>query len=182
MFDRKEYWKKWYLRNRKKKLKQNIEWNKDNPERTKEITAKYYLKNKDKIAKNHRLYMKYKCKKDLKFNLNHRISKEIYVSLKGNKSGKHWEDLVGYTVNDLMKYLKKTIPKGYNWIDYLKGKLHIDHIIPIRAFIFARPEDEEFKQCWNLYNLRLLEAKENILKKDSITNPILLGLLRKAAI
>ena len=69
------------------------------------------------------------------------------------------------------------MPKGYCWQDCLEGKLHIDHIIPIKAFIFNKPEDEEFKQCWSLHNLRLLPAEENLSKSDNITNPVLLKLL-----
>jgi len=128
---------------------------------------------------NHKQYMNMKRKTDLKYNLNCKISRGIYKALRGNKAGRHWETIVGYTINNLIKYLRKTMPKGYCWQDYLKGKLHIDHIIPIRAFVFNKPEDEEFKQCWSLCNIRLLSIKENLIKHDSINNPILLGLLLK---
>ena len=98
-------------------------------------------------------------------------------SLKGNINGRKWESLVDYTLNALINHLKYSMPKGYVWQDYLEGRLHVDHIIPQRAFIFKTSDDQEFKECWSLYNLRLLSAKENIIKKDNITDPILLGLL-----
>jgi len=37
----------------------------------------------------------------------------------------------------------------------------IDHIIPISAFNFNKPEDEEFKKCWALENLQPLWRLEN---------------------
>lgn len=33
-----------------------------------------------------------------------------------------------------------------------------------KIFIFESAEDEEFKQCWNIRNLRLLEKNENLKK------------------
>ena len=95
----------------------------------------------------------------------------IRKSLKGNKNGRHWEKLIGYTLKDLIKRLQKTIPEGYYWQDFLNGKLHIDHIIPMDAFNFIRPEHIDFKKCWALKNLQLLPAKENIGKGNRLTKP-----------
>ena len=95
----------------------------------------------------------------------------IWYSLKGNKAGRHWETLVGYTVKDLMRRLKKTMPKGYNWNDYLEGKLHIDHKIPKSVFNFTKPEHIDFKRCWALKNLQLLSAKENLRKNNHLSKP-----------
>lgn len=119
-------------------------------------------------------------RKDVKFILNNRMSCSIRDCLKrGVKNRIHWEYSVGYTLKDLERRLRKTIPNSYVWKDFLSGELHIDHIIPIRLFQFDSPEDKEFKQCWSLCNLRLLPSKENAAKRDKITNPILLGLLLK---
>ena len=115
----------------------------------------------------------------LKYRVNSNIHKAIWKSLKGNKMGRRWESLVNYTLNDLKKRLNKTMPEDNTWNDFMEGNLHIDHILPIKLFQFKTPEDKEFKQCWSLYNLRLLPAKENLSKNANITNPILLGLLLK---
>ena len=66
--------------------------------------------------------------------------------------------------------------KSANWQDFMEGKLHIDHIIPISAFNFTKPEHINFKRCWGLSNLRLLPAKENRIKKDKIIKPFQLAL------
>jgi len=224
----KEYYKKWYERNKEKKKsyrKKYYKENKDiilekrkiydekNYERNKEYRSKYYqenkdiislknkiryIKNKDKIKERDKLYyqankekiLKYKknrdrkdinskyriwednkYKTDEKYNINKKISRAIRYSVKDNKNGKHWEDILGYTTNDLIRHLKLTIPKGYKWKDFLEGKLHIDHIIPIKAFNYNSIEHTDFKRCWELKNLRLLPASENHKKRDKLSNP-----------
>ena len=144
--------KKWKKCNVEKMRKYRNKWNKNNPG--------YYG-----------LYRKNRYKTNCKFNLNNKMRRMIGLSLKGNKAGRHWESLVGYTLNDLIKRLKKTMPEGYIWNDYLNGKLHIDHIIPIAVFHFDKAENPDFQKCWSLKNLRLLPAKENISKGAKIDKP-----------
>ena len=84
---------------------------------------------------------------------------------------RNWENLVDYTLDNLIKHLKKTMPEGYTWDDYLNGKLHIDHKIPISVFNFDKPEHIDFKRCWGLKNLRLLSAKENLIKGAKLSRP-----------
>jgi len=109
-------------------------------------------------------YMENKYRTNLKFNLNQKISRVMGHSLKGNKKRRKWESLVNYNLNGLIKHLEKTMPEVYTWQDFLQGKLHIDHKIPISAFNFTKPEHTDFKRCWALENLRLLPAKENLSK------------------
>jgi len=40
---------------------------------------------------------------------------------------------------------------------------HIDHIRPHSEFKYFSMEDEAFKECWALTNLRPLEAEQNKL-------------------
>ena len=108
---------------------------------------------------------------DPMFKLNENIRTVIRRSLHGNKNGCHWELLVDYNLSKLKKHLIKTIPNGYIWDDYLSGNLHIDHIIPISAFNFDLPKHIDFKRCWALSNLRLLPARENLLKSDKLEEP-----------
>jgi hypothetical protein len=51
------------------------------------------------------------------------------------------------------------------WDDEDKStwKWNIDHIIPQSDLIYASMEDENFKKCWALSNLRPYSAKQNIL-------------------
>jgi len=188
----KEYKKRYREKYPEKYRKSLKRWRENNSEYCKEYQKNKYIENKERYSEisqqwrknNLERWKKYQNwwqeiqrKTNLKYNLNKKIRHAICQSLRGNKNGWHWEDLVGYTLDGLKKHLNKTMPEGYTWKDYLEGKLHIDHIIPIRVFEFKTPNDKEFKQCWDLYNLRLLTKEQNLLKNDSVNNPILLGLL-----
>jgi hypothetical protein len=138
-----------------------------NPEAIKRYRKKWEKNN----PRYHKEYANNKYKIDLRFNLNCKIKTSITNSLKNNKNGRHWEDLVGYILSDLMKHLKRTMPESYTWDDYIQGKLHIDHIIPISVFNFTKSEHIDFKRCWALGNLRLLPAEENYKKHNKLTKP-----------
>jgi hypothetical protein len=53
----------------------------------------------------------------------------------------------------------------------VKGKIHIDHIIPISVHNFEFPTDIDFKKCWALANLQPMWAMENIIKSNKLSNP-----------
>ena len=151
-----------YNKNKEKlsaQFKENYEQNK---EKILKRNKKYRMKPEVKKMNNKRL--REKRKTNLKFNLNGRMSIAIGKTLKDGKSGKSWLDLVPYTLKDLIKRLKHTMPESYDWQDYLDGNLHIDHIIPKSVFNFTKPEHEDFKRAWRLSNLQLLPAKENLKK------------------
>ena len=191
MFDKKKYAHQWYIDNKEKILERNKQWRKNNlkkyKEYKKEYMKQYRIDHKERIAESSKIRYsewikknkeyrkkynnKYQIKRykiDIKFNLNHKISTAIRLSLKGNKNGRYWESLVGYTLNKLFKHLKKTMPKNYCWNDFLQGRLHIDHIIPKSVFNYTQPEHIDFKRCWALKNLQLLPAEENYKKNNKI--------------
>ena len=189
----KEYGKRYQENNKVDINIKHKKWKKNNPEKVSKSAKRYHGKNRDNILKykreyyknnkdkslkysqNHRKekneYNKNKRKTDLRLSLNHKISTLMRMALKGNKNGWHWETLVGYTLIDLIKRLNKTMPKNYTWQDYLDGKLHIDHIVPISVYNFTKPEHIDFKRCWGLSNLRLLPAEENLRKNSKLEKP-----------
>lgn len=103
--------------------------------------------------------------------LHQRISSAIRDTITGKKNGRKWQTLVGYTLADIRQRLKETMPDGYSWQDFLNGDLHIDHIVPVSAFNFSKPEHDDFGRCWSLSNLQLLPAKENIKKWANLERP-----------
>jgi len=174
--------KQYYLKNRARALERSSKYRKNHPEKTKEFYKRWYWNNIEEerkrsrqYRKNHhdetREYEKYKYQTDLRYNISCKMKNLINHSLKWNKQGRHWENLIDYKSNDLVQRLKQTMPEGYTWQDYLEGKLHIDHIIPISAFNFTKPEHIDFKRCWALNNLRLLPAKENLIKNAKLSKP-----------
>jgi len=163
--------KQYYEENKNIILKKCKRYRDDNQEQTKKACKKWRKDNPEKVRMVNSKWKKERHKIDLKYNLNKKISETIRTSLKGNKNGRHWEDLVGYILNDLIKRLKKTLPVGYGWQAFMEGKLHIDHIIPISAFNFTKSEHPDFKRAWALKNLQLLPARENIIKSNHLTRP-----------
>jgi len=150
-----------------------IKFKKNNPELYKEKMRvkrkKYTLKHPEKIKERVRKYTNRRYHNDKKYNLNNRISKAIRKSLRGNKRGRHWEDLVGYTVEQLIKSLQGKFKNGMGWNNM--GKWHVDHKIPISAFNFKSPSDIDFKKCWALDNLQPLWKIDNLEKKDKLIKP-----------
>lgn len=80
------------------------------------------------------------------------------------KSGSSWQQLVPYTVDDLMRHLERQFTKGMNWERFMAGEIHIDHIVPIKSFSFASEHDPEFRACWALTNLRPAWKGDNLSK------------------
>jgi len=152
------------------------EYRKNNIEKISANRKEYREKNRETLRVCNNEYRKNKLIADPGFKLNRRIKEVIRRSLKGNKAGRHWEELVGYSLSDLMKHLKQTLPLNYTWKNYLDGTLHVDHIIPISAYEFDKSEEFQFKECWSLNNLRLLPAKENLTKGSKIIKPYQLAL------
>ena len=167
--------KQWYKDNTEITKARSSERYKNNLEKEKECRKKYYRNNLDqwkeygKRRRNNPSYNEYfrnKRKIDPMFRLNCNIKTAISMSLRGNKDGYHWEDLLGYTLRDLITHLEKLFKFGMTWFNY--GKWHIDHVRPISSFNFNSYDDEEFKKCWNLNNLQPLWAEDNIRKSNKI--------------
>ena len=63
----------------------------------------------------------------------------------------------------------KYYPKKWDDNDKSTWVWNIDHIKPHSEFHYESMEDDSFKECWALSNLRPLSAKQNILDGASRT-------------
>lgn len=106
---------------------------------------------------------KIKYKNNLSYKLGHCISTHIYNSLKGSKNWGHWEELVGYKIDDLKKHIESLWEEGMSWSNYGrgKGKWNIDHVTPITYFNIIDYECEDFKKAFLLSNLQPMWSHEN---------------------
>jgi hypothetical protein len=150
----------------------------NNPEKTLEIAKRHREKNKEKIAEKrksekrrayNRQYMK-KLRSDPLFKMKCNVSRQIVHALKRKQTSKHGEPVLnklGYSLQQLKEHLEKQFDNNMNWENY-GTYWHIDHIIPHSSFSYISMDDEEFKKCWSLENLRPLEAIENIKKSNKI--------------
>jgi hypothetical protein len=102
--------------------------------------------------------------------LDHIMGNALRKALR-NKSGS-WKSLVGYTTDELKKHLEDKFVDGMDWDLFVKGKIHIDHIIPKSHFKYQKYTDEEFIMCWSLDNLQPLWAKDNLKKGAKILGSV----------
>lgn len=138
----------------------------------------HYRRNRDKIlarmaTPEGRQYaadkMRERLSQNPQFKLHSNTSRAIRKALDDGKGRKKWEELVGYTTDQLRLHIERQFLRGMGWHNYGRGagKWHIDHIVPQSAFTFASPEDPDFKACWALTNLRPLWGDKNISKHAS---------------
>ena len=62
------------------------------------------------------------------------MSTAIRLALKGNKNGRGWERLVGYTLSDLTKHLEKQFKEGVGWENM--GEWHGAQVFDLEFFHF----------------------------------------------
>lgn len=142
-----------YTKNRDKVIKMVRSWEIEHPEKTREMRKKSFAK----------------IRSTEKGRLNRNITTAVYRSLRGTKAGRHWENLVGFTVDQLKSHLEKLFTSEMNWGNY--GTVwEIDHKIPIAVFNFEKPEHIDFRLCWSLKNLQPLESKKNASKCAKLEN------------
>jgi len=156
--------------NRERLRESYNKWRLENPDKSKNATNNWVENNKDKMRELGRLYRNKRRKEDYKFKLNHRFSSLLRKSI-SSKNGHTWEQIVGYTISDLIKHIESKFTEGMSWNNYGRYGWHIDHIIPISAFNYSNYEDIDFKKCWDINNLQPLWASDNIRKCDRLEKP-----------
>ncbi len=160
-----EYRRRWKIANPEKVREQLRRSRAANPERTKE---KNYRANRKRYS-------------TPVGKLNKSIAVGIYRSLiRGSKAGRHWEELVDFTGEQLKRHLEKRFQEGMTWDNY--GKWHIDHKNPLTAFNFETPGDVDFRRCWRLKNLQPMWAADNIRKYNKLEKSFQPSLLLQVSI
>tara|TARA_Y100000310_G_scaffold345809_1_gene470281 strand:- start:4933 stop:5559 length:627 start_codon:yes stop_codon:yes gene_type:complete len=184
--NKKEYKKQWYLRNRDRILKKRKlyresmtveqkesykiylrEYYQNNKQKHKENNKKWAKNNQDKVIKSRKKQRK-RILSSVKGRLEFNFSSNLRRALKGKKNGISWKTIVGYSINTLKDHLEMTMPDKYNWNDYINNLLEVDHIIPKSLYYYFSINDDEFKKCWDLRNLRLLTSSENSSKRNRL--------------
>lgn len=94
------------------------------------------------------------------FRLGNNIRTSMYHALKGKKGFRKWEDLTGYTLEDLIKHLTPQLKDPMTWDNY--GEIwQIDHITPKSWYNYNSAEHPLFKECWALSNLQPKLSEDN---------------------
>jgi DNA-directed RNA polymerase subunit RPC12/RpoP len=119
-----------------------------------------YERRKVRISENQKLA--------LSIRVSHAIRDSFRRTNKSAKNNRHWENLVGFTLDELKEHLELQFHDGMSWEKFMNGSIHIDHIIPVSFFNFNSPDDFEFKCCWELTNLRPMWGADNISKGNKL--------------
>ena len=114
--------KQWVAENRERVNLNAKTWRLNNLEKSKAIQKKSYLTHPDRSnkwrlnnpekSKNIHKKSNIKARGTISGRLNLNISTKMSRSLHGGKGNRHWETLVGYTVNELQTHLEKQFALG----------------------------------------------------------------------
>jgi len=144
-----------------------------------EYSRNYASKNREKVNASARIYSKKMRLTNINYKLNQNISRSIRSYIKnfgGSKNRISYRKYLPYTLDELKQHLEKQFEPWMNWDN--QGKYNskiwndnnqltwawqIDHIIPQSKLPYISMEDENFKKCWSLENLRPYSAKQNII-------------------
>ena len=137
----------------------------------------YFLNNRASIRFKAAKYSRIKRKNDPSFRLRVNISRAVNYALKkagSTKSKISVLDKLEYSVEELKIYLEQQFEWWMNWNNqgiYIPSKWddndpstwvwQLDHIIPQSDLLYLSMDDDNFKKCWALFNLRPLSAKQN---------------------
>ena len=109
-------------------------------------------------------------KKNLAYKLRHHIHARIikYSYTNGIPKGlvTDLERYLGYSMFQLKKYLQKDLfdREGITLREAFDRGYHREHITPLSSYDIKDIGDREFLQCWEMTNLRMITAEENLAK------------------
>ena len=151
---------------------ENKQWNDKN-------RKNYYVSNKTVIIQRAVKYLGKKYKTDIAFRLRNRISSTIrnHLFIYGSsKNGKSILKYLPYNIDELKQYLENQFDTWMTWDNYgqynpntwndsdpVTWVWNIDHIMPQSDLPYTSMEDDNFKKCWALNNLRPYSAKQNLI-------------------
>lgn len=180
-----------YQNNKEKIKEDRKIYRKNNPDKVKASRKKYYSNNREQIIANNKEYDnknadKVKARKNSKrqerrrsdaaFKLRELVSLHIHAMLKiaGTNSKKSILQFLPYSINELKQHLENQFEPWMTWENHgiynsstwndhdpTTWTWQIDHIIPQSDLSYSSMEDDNFKKCWSLANLRPLSAKQN---------------------
>ena len=143
----------------------------------------FYKNNKSAIIAYQKKYIKRRRNTNFSFRLKCIISSSISRVLKLNFSSKNNKSCLKdlpFSMQELKEHIEKQFAlPGNEWMnlknygrynsetwndnDQLTWVWNLDHIIPHSLFAYSSMEDQSFKECWALSNLRPYSAKQNII-------------------
>lgn len=177
--------RKWRLANAEHRKKYNADWRAANPEDAKRHQADYRARHPERVqaardkwaAENPERIAELARQKAArrretpKGRLESAVRAGVYIALKSKKGSRKTFDILGYTIEQLMRHLERLFEPGMSWENYGRVGWEVDHIIPLSAHNYNTDKDEDFKKAWSLKNLRPLWMTENRKKNAKLERP-----------
>lgn len=164
---KKEWSRKYNLKNIDRKRELGRKYYHDNKERAQE----YRLKNKENIKKQKQKYYsenkehinrhtKERRRTDINFKITHNLRTRLRKALKGINKSASTIELIGCTIDELRRHIESQFKPWMTWKNY--GLWDIDHVKAMATFDLTCPLQQ--RECCNWSNLQPMEHIENIRK------------------
>lgn len=177
----------YYENNKWKILAQKKIYNKENKLLIKEKRAAYYESNKQLIINKVSVYKRNnrdsinereraRRKNDPIFKIRESLRSTIKSALRGKKNNLSINNFLNYSMIELKQHIENKFESWMSWNnqglynkktwddnDQSTWTWQLDHIIPQSDSPYTSMEDDNFKRCWALDNLRPYSAKQNII-------------------
>ena len=162
----------YYYKNTEKIREKTIKYNKINKKKINERKRKYYQQNREKKLLQCKIYRDnnkekvkahdiWRSKNNINRKLALRLRRRTLAALKNNIKSKNTMSLLGIeNIEFLWKHLELTFKSGMTRENH--GLWHIDHIRPCSSFDLTKPEEQA--KCFHYSNLQALWAHENLSK------------------
>lgn len=152
----------------------NKKYKKEHEEEIKKYAELYRKENREQINQ----YYSNRRKNDPEYNIRRIISASVYSMIKsqGSSKGGSIVNYLPFTIRELKEHLENQFEPWMNWGNHGKYDAtiwddndpatwtwNIDHVTPQSDLPYSSMEEENFKKCWALSNLRPLSAKQNML-------------------
>lgn len=174
----KSYHKEYYNLNKIQIVKKQLIRDRNRKYDISKYQKSYRINNKISLQKKKRHYINNRKQQSI-YRLRFIVSNAVYQALKLNNSNKNGNSIISsleYTINDLKNHLESKFEYWMNWNNWgqYNSKTwidndpstwfwNIDHIIPQSKLPYSSMQDDNFKKCWELENLRPYSAKQNII-------------------
>lgn len=142
------YNREYHHRNKNIIHERQRKWRSANTERIRDRLKRYY-------------------KENIQRNLSVKLRKRIKDALKYTRKSISTAELIGCSIEQLKTHIESQFVNGMNWNEYLLGRIHIDHKVPLAAFDLRDVNQQKIAFHW--LNLQPLWRQDNLQKGKSIS-------------
>lgn len=170
----------YYAQNKEARLEYAQSYYQNNQQALVEVQKEQQKNNRVEATLYHNEYVRARSKNDPSFKLRNNVSAVIYSSLINSHSSKRGQSVMlylSYSIQELKEHLENQFEPWMSWNNHgtynssnfdksnpSTWTWNIDHIIAQSKLPYISMEDDNFKKCWALSNLRPLLSKINLEK------------------